>query len=62
MVLDGKFSQEYPVNAAAPEASILGPAIFILYISDLPDDVISNIAIYADDSTFYSNCAQTSGL
>ena len=28
-----------------------------------PDDVICNIAIYnADDTTFYSNCDQTSDL
>ena len=27
---------------------------FLLYIKYLPDDVICNIAIYADDTTFYS--------
>ena len=31
-------------------------------MNDLPDDVICNIAIYADDSTLYSNCDQTSNL
>ena len=57
VVLDGKSSQEYPVNARVPQGSILGPTLFLLYIDDLPDDVICNIAIYADD-TIYSNCDQ----
>ena len=31
-------------------------------INDLPDDVISNVAIYADDATLYSKCDQASDL
>ena len=62
MVLDGKSSQEYPTNAVLPHDSILGPTPFLLYINDLPDDVICDIAIYADDTTFYSKCDQASDL
>ena len=35
--------------------SIHGPTFFLLYINDLPDDVICDIAIYADDTTLYSS-------
>ena len=45
VVLDGKSSQEYPVNAGVPEGSILGLTLFLQFINDLPDDVICDIAI-----------------
>ena len=62
MVLDGKSSHEYPVNAGVPQGSILGPALSLLCINDLPDDVICEIAIYADDTTLHSKCDQASDL
>ena len=62
VVLDGKSSKEFPVNAGVSQGSLLGPALFLLYIIDLPDDVICNIAIYADDTTLYSKWDQASDL
>ena len=62
LVLDGKSSQEHPVNSGVPQGSILGPALLLLYINDLPDDVICNIAIYTDNTTLYSKCDQAYDL
>ena len=50
VVLDGKFSQEYSVSAGLSQGSILVPALFLLYINDLPDDVICDISTYANDT------------
>ena len=62
VVLDGKSSQEYPINAGIPQGSIRGPTLFLLYINDLPDVVICNIAIFADNTILYSKCNQASDL
>ena len=62
MVQDGKSPQQYPVNAGVPQGSILAPTLFLLYINDLLEDVICNIAIYADNTTLYSKCDQASDL
>ena len=62
VVLDGKSSQEYLVNAGVPQGSILGPSLFLLYINDLFDDFVCNIAICAGDTTLYSKCDQASDL
>ena len=62
MVLDGRSSEEYPVNAGASQSSILGPTLILLYINDFLDDVSSDVAIYADDTILYSKFDQASGV
>ena len=60
VVKDGKSLQEHPVNAGVPQGSVSGPTFFLLYINGLPDDVICNIVIYADDTALYSKCDMAS--
>ena len=62
VVLDGKSSQEYQVNAGVPQGIILGPTVSLLCINDFPDDVTWHIAICADDTKLYSKCDQASDL
>ena len=62
VVRNGKSSQEYPVNAGVLQGFILGPTLFLLYINDLPGDVICYIAICADDTTLYYKCHQASDM
>ena len=62
VVLDGKSSQEYPVNTGAHQGPIVRAPLFLLFINGLPDYVICNIAICADDTTLYSKCDQAFDL
>ena len=60
--MDMMSSQGYPVDAVVPQGSIIDPTLFLVYINDLPDDIVCNIAVYADDTTLYSKCDQASNL
>ena len=61
VVVDGKSSSDFAVNAGVPQGSILGPTLFLLFINDLRDDIISRIGIYADDTTLYSCLDEPTG-
>ena len=43
------------IESGVPQRSILGPALFLLFISYLPLVLKNNIGIYADDSTLYAS-------
>ena len=61
MVLNGKSLQEYPVKTRV-QSSIYVPALFLLYINDLPDVVTCKIVIFAEDAILHSKCSQASDL
>ena len=60
VILDEKSLQDNPVNTGFSQGSILLLTLFLLYINDLPDEVICNITLYVDDTTLYSKCDQAS--
>ena len=58
-VLDGQSSPLCITNAGVPQGSVLGPTLFLIFINDLPDEVLSRIGIYADDSSLYSSLGKS---
>ena len=69
MVIDGKTSEWLPVTSGVPRDSLLGPALFVLFISDMPRAVsqCSTLALFPDDAKCYrtirsaSDCVRFQG-
>ena len=53
VVLNGQVSTWKNIDAGVPQGSILGPLLFLVYINDLPDGLISNTKMFADDTSLF---------
>ena len=54
VVLNGQNSDWLDIEAGVPQGSILGPLFFLIYINDIPDNLISHVKLFADDISLFS--------
>ena len=54
VVLNGQSSSWLDINAGVPQGSVLGPLLFLVYINDLPDLLLSEAKLFADDTSLFS--------
>ena len=57
VVIDGESSDWVKVESSVPQGTVTGPLDFLLFINDLPDDITTNVRLFADDCILYTTVA-----
>ena len=52
--VNGCSSNTTNVISGVPQGTVLAPLLFLCYINDLPENVISKVRLYADDVLLYN--------
>ena len=53
VVVNGENSEWVPVKSGVPQGTVLGPLFFLIYLTDLPDNISSEVRLFADDCILY---------
>ena len=53
VVVNGEHSSHIGVESGVPQGSVLGPALFLYYINDIPEGTKSTVRLFSDDTLLY---------
>ena len=51
--MNGKLLSWEEILSGIPQGSVLGPILFVIFINDLPDEVMCTAKIFADDTKLF---------
>ena len=57
--VNGVYSDSIPVRSGVPQGSVLGPALFLIFVADVSSIVQNFISLFADDTKLYSYIIDT---
>ena len=50
VVIKGSASIQIQVTSGVPQGTVMGPLFFLLYTNDIPNNLTSNVRLFADDN------------